>query len=344
MPEALRIGVLGLTHDHVWGNLDELAAADGGVLVAAADPHQPLLDRVRQEHDCTVYTDYEALLDTEDLDAVYVYSDNAAAVKLVEMAAAGKLHAMVEKPMAANLEGADRMLAAVRNGGVRLMINWPFAWWPQLQRAISLAGDGDIGDLWEVKYRAAHSGPREEGCSDFFCDWLYDPDRNGAGALIDYCCYGALLARAILGVPSRVFGVAGRLCKEDITVDDNALIVMAYPRAMALSEASWTQVGSLSAYLTVIHGTRGTLLVEPRRGGRLLRATGEEPAGVEVEVPASPAHMQDASHHFLHCLAAGEDFTTLCADRIGRDTQEILEAGLLCVGDGAEVSLPLREA
>jgi predicted dehydrogenase len=341
MTKSFRIGVLGLTHDHVWDVLKDLRDTSRATLVAAADPHGPLRDRVQREHGCAVHADYDALLERESLDAVFIYGDNAAGARLAEQAAGRGLHVLIEKPMAADLRGADRALAAARRAGVRLMVNWPFAWWPQLQHALHLATSGDLGDVWQVRYRAAHAGPRELGCSSYFCDWLYDPKRNGGGALMDYCCYGAALACCVLGLPSRVTAVAGRLCKDDIPVEDNAVLVMTYARAMAMAEGSWTQAGNLTSYQAVLYGTRATLVVEPRAGGRLLRASHDQPAGAEVPVPPLPAERRTASSCFLHGLETGEPFPRLCQDRIGRDAQEVLEAGLLSVARGASVSLPL---
>lgn len=340
MAKSYRIGVLGLSHDHVWDVLRELRETGRGTLVAAADPHSELRDQVRQEHGCAVYAEYAMLLEREPLDAVFIYSDNATGADLTEQAAARGLHVMIEKPMAADLRGADRMLAAVRQANVRLMVNWPFAWWPQMQHALRLARQGTIGALWQVKYRAAHAGPRELGCSRFFCEWLYDPQRNGAGALVDYCCYGAALARCLLGMPNRIVAAAGRLCKEDVLVEDNGVIVMTYPHALAISEGSWTQIGNLTAYLTAIYGMKGTLLVEPRRGGRLLLATAEQPDGRPVEVPELETGTT-ASAHFLSCLDSGHPFLELCSDRVGRDAQEILEAGLQAARSNSAVALPL---
>ena len=74
------------------------------------------------------------------------------------------------------------MLAAAKEQGTRIMVNWPFAWWPMLQKGIAMAQGGDIGRIWQVKYRAAHEGPRELGCSEFFCGWLYDDFRCTASA------------------------------------------------------------------------------------------------------------------------------------------------------------------
>lgn len=340
----LRVGVLGLTHDHVWGNLADLQSSDLGELVAVADPNQPLLDRVRSEHGVGTFDSYEAMLEESELDAVYVYADNAGSVELVEMAADRGLHALVEKPMAADLLGADRMIAACRRAGTQLMVNWPFAWWPALQHALSLAQSGRIGRPFCTRYRAAHAGPKELGCSPYFCDWLYDPARNGAGALMDYCSYGSALARYLLGQPSRVTGIVGRLVKDYVLVDDNAVIVMEWPKAMALAEASWSQIGHLTSYVTVIYGTEGTLVVEPGKQGRVLLADQEHDEGVEVKVPPLPEDAASATAYFLSRLARGEPIVGLCSAEVGRDAQEILEAGLQSSATGSAISLPLPMA
>ena len=45
MTRPLRIGVLGLTHDHVWDHLPDVRSNPDTRLVAVADPHQALLGR-----------------------------------------------------------------------------------------------------------------------------------------------------------------------------------------------------------------------------------------------------------------------------------------------------------
>lgn len=341
MAERIRVGVLGLSHDHVWSNVQSLATRDDAELVGAADSHEELRQKFSSEFETDTHADPEALLENSDLDAVYIFSSNAEGAALAVTAAERGLHVLIEKPMAASLVQADAMLAAARRNNVRLMINWPFAWWPQLQHGLQLANEGAIGDLWQVKYRAAHAGPQELGCSPAFCDWLFDPQRNGGGALMDYCCYGACLARVLMGVPNRVTALTGRFCKENITVEDNALLAMTYPRGMATAEGSWTQIGKLTSYTTALYGTEGTLLVEPRDGGRLLLATNDDPEGSEVDVPAPERHLTDSAAHFLHGIRTGEPFQSLCQDRVCRDTQEILEGGLMSVAAGSEISLPL---
>lgn len=340
--KKVRVGVLGMTHDHIWGNLRELQASAEGQLVAAADPNRGLRDKVESDFACKkTFASYEEMLDKVEMDAVYIFGDNATGADLSVMAAERGLHVLVEKPMASTLDGAVRMLAAARKMNTKLMINWPFVWWPQLQHAMNMAKNGEIGQIFSTKYRSAHAGPKELGCTPFFYNWLYDGKLNGAGALMDYCCYGAALARQVLGQPSRVVGVVGHLLKDYITLDDNAVITMQWPRAIAVSEASWTQIGHLTSYVAVIYGSDGTLLVEPGSKGRLLLATREHEDGIEVQPPALPAEQLSATAYFLHCILNDQPIEGMCSAEVSRDAQEILEAGLISAKQGMAISLPL---
>lgn len=325
-----RIATLGLHHDHVWSNLEELQRTGRAELVAAADTDPELLEKYRGQFPGTTYESYEELLDQEDLTAAYVFANNKLSEDLTEMACERGLHCLVEKPMAATLAGADRMLAAAEATGVRLMINWPFAWWPQLRHGIAMAQAGEIGQLWQVKYRAAHQGPVELGCSRQFCEWLYDAELNGAGALMDYCCYGAVLADVLLGRPDSVTGIKINTgLKPDLSLEDNAILVLTYPHALATTEASWTQIGTLTSYSTTLYGSEGTVLIEPDFGGKIRLATSEHPDGIELEIPEQPDHLENASTHFL---AAIEDPTLeihpLCEANHCRESQWILEEGI----------------
>lgn len=343
MNSPLKIGILGLIHDHVWGNLAALANCKDADPVAASDPNEPLTARVSDEYGCKTYGSHEELLDSEQLDAVYVFSSNAEGAELAIQSMERKLHVLSEKPMAANLAQADRMLAAAEKNEVKLVINWPFAWWPQLQVALTMAKDGAIGKLWGVKYRAAHAGPEELGCSPYFCNWLFDRELNGAGALLDYCGYGCLLSAAMLGRPEKVTGITGGQIKDTLEVEDNALIAMTYPFGIATAEASWTQIGKLTSYTTAIYGTEGTLLVEPRPKGKLFLATTDDPTGSEITLPDQKPHLHDSASQFVAVVRNEVEPWLLCQPHLSRNAQEIMEAGLKSSQQGKHISLPLKE-
>jgi len=344
MTRPVRIGVLGLTHDHVWGNLEHLGALGNGHLAAVAAPHQALLDRVKEKYGCPTYKDYEQLVERERPDAVYVFTDNAKGAELTAWAAARGMHVMVEKPMAATLAGAERMLDAAGKARVRLMVNWPVVWRPQVQAALAIVTRPEFGRIWQITHRAGHGGPEVE-CSPYFREWILDPKRNGSGALVDVCCYGVNLANMLLGRPTNVTGIIGHLWQPDLPVEDNAIVVMSYAQAMATAEGSWGQIGQpMTGYLATIWGTNGAVVVGPGRGGRVWTTSAQKPEYVEVTPPQPEPHMANGTAHFLWALATGSEFHPLCRAETCRNTQEVLEAALLSARTGAAVSLPLQTA
>ncbi|MCI0547153.1 MAG: Gfo/Idh/MocA family oxidoreductase [Candidatus Rokubacteria bacterium] len=345
----LRVGVLGLNHDHVWGNLAAMAAGDLGDLAAVAEPDPALRERLERTHGgVATHPAYEALLERRDLDAVLIFADNRASAELGVQALGRGLPVMIEKPMAADVEGADALLAAARGTGLPLMVNWPTAWRPALRHGLALVRAGAVGEPVQLSHRGGHAGPREFGCTPQFCEWLYDPRRNGGGALVDYCGYGGILCRTVLGRPTSVTAVAARLRKEGLVAEDTAVVVVRYPRAVAVLEGSWTQIGGEPAFAMIVYGDTGTLLVQQPRAtregqtvgaGRVQLVTAAESR--VIEPPELADDERDGTTYFLARLRGGRPIEGLCAPDVGRDVQEILAAALRSNAIGREVPLPL---
>lgn len=342
--KTYRIGVVGLTHDHVWGNLENLAESNEGELAAVADPNQPLLDRVIEKHGSAAYADYREMFDRESLDAAYVFCDNAEGAEVGAWAAEQGLHVMVEKPMAATLAGAERLLAAATSAGVRLMINWPVVWRSQVQAALEIATRPEFGRIWQLTHRAGHGGPEEE-CSPYFAEWILDPKRNGAGALVDLCAYGINIAQVLLGRPESVTAVGAQWYDPPLPVEDNAIVVMRYPQAMATAEGAWGQKGKpTTGYLATIWGENGSVTLGPGHGGRLWTAGADQPESVEITPPTPASHMASGTAHFLWALQTGSEFYPLCRPGICRDTQEVLDAAIRSAKEGVSLNLPEKSA
>ena len=345
----LNVGVLGLSHDHVWGNLASIASGDQGRLVAVAEPDAPLRDKLQRLHGgVDVHDTFDALLERRDIEAVLVFSDNRTSAELGVRALRRGLPVMIEKPMAADLPGARALLAAAGNAGVPLMVNWPTAWRPALRHGLTLALDGAAGEPTQLSHRGGHAGPREFGCSPQFCDWLYDPGRNGGGALVDYCGYGAVLCRLVLGQPHAVTAVTPPPRKPGLVAEDRAIAVLSYPRALGLLEASWMQIGGEPAFAMIVYGERGTLIVHQPRPAREGERAGAGHIQIVtadgsrvVEPPPLPAAERDGPTHFLSAVAGGGEVTGFCAADVGADVQEIIAAALRASEAGRRVDLPL---
>jgi predicted dehydrogenase len=336
MKETYRVGIVGLIHDHIWGMVRWWRDAAGAELVGAADVNPPLLDKIRSEYGVpATYASYEELFDSQQLDIVTVAVDNAGTAAVVEAAAARGIHVMTEKPMSATLEQATRMVEACRKARVQLMVNWPTAWNPLVSTIDRLIAEGAIGDVHKVKYVAAHQGPKEIGCTHYFYEWLYDAERNGAGALMDYCCYGADMAAHWLGRPESVVGIKGTLVKPNFPVDDNAVILMKYPHAFGIAEASWTQQAADGGGNPSVYGSTGTLsaIGNRIRLGRL----NKDPEWLEPDTPAPGK--RNGAEYLLSCLRAGMAVEGMCSTETSYVAQEILQRGLDSAKSGREVSL-----
>lgn len=336
-----RIGIAGLTHGHVNQHLRDWRSLGNAAIVGYAEPDRELRAKYAARlGDAPAYDTVEQMLDAAKPDVISICNETINHVTVVEAAAARGIHCIMEKPMATSLSQAQRILVAATKYGVQVAVNWPTHWGGRhLLRAIRLIEDGAIGRLYEVRHRGGSTKPTAREADAFF-RWLYRPEINGGGAFADYCGYGIDMALNGLGLPSSVWAIAGRYVREDLLGDDNARMVLQYPRALSMVEATWTQVG-LPHGATAFYGSEGTL--EFRSEGIWLATRADEKGSL---VTALPELNYGASlmEHMLRRLDRGEPVAEFAGVRRGRDTAEVFEAGMQSIRTGRIVSLPLPVA
>ena len=149
MSKVYKLGVAKLVHDHVWGELSHWAATGRVEIVAVGEESERLRKRFAEKFPAArLYESWEAMLAGEsELDIVQIAAENSVHAEITEAAAAKGCHVISEKPMAATLAQANRMVAACEKAGVQLMVNWPTAWSPAFQELERLILTGAIGEL-----------------------------------------------------------------------------------------------------------------------------------------------------------------------------------------------------
>lgn len=239
----LRLAVIGLVHGHVHGALAAARDRDDIELVGVYDPSHDLFAKFAERYDIDeslYFDDLDAMLDRTRPEAASVMTSTADHLPAVEACAPRGVHVLVEKPLAVSVEDADRMAAIASEHGVLVLTNYETSWYASVQEAGRRREA--FGPIRRIVARHGHKGPREIGCSEEFLDWLTDPEANGAGALFDFGCYGAVISTWLLDGqrPESVTAVT-RQNKPDIypEVDDDATIVLAYDGAVAVLQASW---------------------------------------------------------------------------------------------------------
>jgi predicted dehydrogenase len=344
MTARLRLAIVDASHLHMRNLIRQAIECPEIEFVGFSCDDAELREHYAREHSgVATFATAEELYDRGKPQAIITCADNLHAADVVADAAARGVHVMKEKPMAASLALAERMATSAARGGVRLMVNWPTNWSAAVHHAHRLAADGAIGRLWQVHHRAGHGGPPADykargPIARVGWGWLIERELNGGGAFVDFCSYGAVLSRWFMGQPSRVMALGGRYAKDFFTVEDNAVLVLGYPRGHSICEGTWTQPAVPQRIPTMLYGTEGAISIGQ---GELQVATTASP-GTSVEVPPLPDHYASGPAYFAHCLVHEKPFEGIVSPEISRDAQEILEGGLESMATGREVSLPMR--
>jgi predicted dehydrogenase len=241
----LKLGVVGLVHSHVHWILNR--ASDGDFeIVGIAEPNLELAKRFLAQYNLPmslVYPSIEEMLESAKPEAVTAFNTIRDHLKVVELCAPKGIHVMVEKPLAVNLDHARKMAKLARDHNIHLLTNYETTWYASHHRAYEiLQNEPQTFEIRKIVVHDGHRGPMEIGVDPEFLEWLTDPYWNGAGALTDFGCYGANLSTWFHhGIaPEAVFAVTQQI-KPDIypKVDDEATIVLTYPKSQTIIQASW---------------------------------------------------------------------------------------------------------
>ena len=266
--KLLRVGVAGLTHDHVHNVMNQFRR--GEVIIAGiAESDKQLIQRYKDTYhlpDSLFYPSLAALLEHVHPDAVLAYNAISEHLGVVELCAPKGVSVMVEKPLATTVKDAERIASLAAQYHIHVLTNYETTWYNTNQQVYEMVnGQHAIGAIRKMVVHDGHQGPKEIGCSRDFLGWLTDPVKNGGGAIRDFGCYGANLmvwlmqGRAPIAVTAMTHHI-----KPDVypKVDDDATILLEYPDATGIIEASWNwpfsikdlEVFGVTGYLHALDG------------------------------------------------------------------------------------------
>jgi predicted dehydrogenase len=179
-----------------------VAGCERGELVAVASRDAARAARFAGEHGVPqAFGSYDALVDSPDVDVVYVALPNHLHADWTIRALEAGKHVLCEKPLAMSVEEVDRIVAACRRTGRIAVEGFMYLHHPQIRRAVELARSGALGPLEVVN-----------GTFSFFLTDPADPRVDpaaGGGSLWDVGCYPVSMSRRIAGEePDRVAALA----------------------------------------------------------------------------------------------------------------------------------------
>jgi predicted dehydrogenase len=337
----LRVVIAGLVHGHVEGFFANSLHRPEIRIVGITDPDRSLFDRYAAKFglDSALYhADLEEMLRTAKPQAVLVYSSTFDHRIIVELCAKHHIPVMMEKPLAVSLEDARAIERAAREGNIPVLVNYETSWYPSNHAAYDLVHAGTLGDLRKVVVHDGHQGPKEIGVSAEFLNWLTDPRLNGGGALFDFGCYGADLMTWLMNgeKPLSVTAVTQQI-KPDVypRVDDEATIILTYPKAQAIIQASWNW--PFDRKDMEVYGRTG-FAITVRRDDLKVRRPGEKEEQL-IAAPKLPSPYNDSLTYLRAVVLDGLKPDALSSLETNLIVTEILDAARQSAATGKTVNL-----
>jgi glucose-fructose oxidoreductase len=339
----LRVGIVGLVHGHVHGFLDASRNRPEIDIVGIAEPDRKLALQNAARYGFKpelLFADLEEMLQKAHPEAVLAYSNTYDHRRVVEVCARHGVHVMMEKPLAVSLEDALAMEKAAHAGNIQVLVNYETTWYASNRAAYDLAHDGSIGGIRKVVVHDGHNGPKEINVEPEFFAWLTDPKLDGGGALFDFGCYGADLMTWLMDGkrPESVTAVTQQI-KPDIYphVDDEATIILTYPKAQAILQASWNW--PFGRKDMEVYGRTGYAITVLRDQIRVRRGSEQSH---EEQVPAKPlpSPYDDSLSYVRAVILEGAKPDGLSSLDTNVTVTEILDAARRSAATGKTIRLP----
>jgi len=287
------------------------------------------------------YSDLEEMLKATHPQAVLAYTNTYDHRRVVEICARYGVPVMMEKPLAVSLEDARAIEKAARDGKIQVLVNYETTWYRSNQAAYDLVRENAIGEIRKIVVHDGHNGPKEIGVGPEFLAWLTDPKLNGGGALFDFGCYGADLATWLMNGrrPDSVTAVTQQIKPEIYPrVDDEATIILTYPHAQAIVQASWNW--PFSRKDMEVYGQKGYAITV---GPGAVRVRLPEKEETSADAKALPKTKEDSVSYLRAVLLGGlkpEGQSSLETNVI---VTEILDAARQSAATGKTVFLAKRQ-
>ena len=347
MPRIWRIAGISFDHVHMPDLLRMVDGTPNAELVGIYDDQRERMEPISRElsiPDDRIFTDYRALHESTKPDLVILCAATAKHGDWAERIAPYGAHLFVEKPFAASLAEADRIVDAMEATGCELAVNWPQRWNAPYVTAKRLIDEGLIGEVTEVHYFGGNEGPvhmvtNTEGMSEDElleakrASWFYQAE-TGGGSLLDYLGYGTTLGTWFMGGRKPIDVVCMVDEPEGLEVDEQSVTVCRYASGLSTFGTRW---GTLTNHWDthsqpkvgyVVVGRDGS--VSAYGGEAVVRAQTRERSEIH-EIAVTPLEYPERNpiEYVLHCLETGAPIDGPLSPEIARIGQQIVDSALL---------------
>lgn len=353
----MKIRVAGINFDHFhMGDLLRMASNHPQVEIVGVCDDEParMQDAIRNFRipEARVFTDVDGCLEKSKPDLVILCPATARHAEYVERVAPHGVHVLVEKPFAATVAEADRMITAAKKNKVMLAINWPLRWVANHCTAYRLLTEGRIGELQEVHYYGGNRGPLWHTADKIETtptpamkrkSWFYKSTQGG-GSLLDYLGYGTTFSTWYHRGRKPIEITAVTELSNGLEVDEHSITVARYACGLSKFETRWGTFTDPWTHQTqpkcglVLKGTDGTISsydYEPA----LRVQTRKKPQGEDVPADKLKPPFQNPIQYFVDCLRRDRPPEGPLSPKISRIGQQMVDCAVLSAKQKKTVKL-----
>lgn len=199
------------------------------------------------------YDQYSELLRSGEIDAVYIATPNALHTDFVTAALEAGIHVLLEKPAAASLADAEKIMALQKRSGAKLMIAYRLHHEPGTVEMVARARRGEFGDL--------------RAFTAIFTQDVAEENSRGhngywGGAVPDMGTYPLNAVRNLFGdEPTSVHAVGTRTLGRGFNFDDTVAVTLTFP-GDRLAQFTVSYATAPAESFTLI-GTKATIEASP---------------------------------------------------------------------------------
>ena len=354
--------IVGINFDHMhMGDLlrkakDHPDVEIVGVSDEKPDRVMPVLKQIGLDESLFV-SDYRKLMEDTKPDMVILCPATAEHALWTERVAPFGSHVFVEKPFSATLTDADRMIAALKQTGKQLIINWPLRWYASHVTAKRLVDDGAIGDVIQVHYYDGNRGPLRHLADKVVVpedianeqksqSWFYQK-QFGGGSLLDYLGYGVTLGTWYMNgkAPVEVTSMVDQ--PDGLEVDEHSITICRYDIPNSGLSKFETRWGTFSDCWTqqpqpkcgfVIVGRKGTIASYDHEKTISLQTDPDKPCEI-IPVDPMPFPNDGPISYVIDRITRGELVYGPLSPKIARIGQQIVDTAVLSATEKRTVGL-----
>jgi predicted dehydrogenase len=312
--ETIRWGILGAGRIARKFASDLRFVADAELVAIGSRSEQSADDfakdfPVKYKHDS-----YEALAQNPDVDVIYIATPHNLHYQNTLLCLENGKSVLCEKPFAMNAAEAAGMMAVAKSKNLFMMEALWTKFHPHYQKAIEMAGEGQLGDIRSVLVSFGFRPPSPVPAR------IFDPALGG-GTLLDIGIYNVFIAMSFLGRPDEINAV---MTPASSGVDEQCAVLFKY-KSGAMAQLFSTFSSNLATEADIC-GSEGRIRLTSRfydTSSNLEYYPGRVDTRQVIAVDKEEGFgYQYEAHHVNECLKKG---LTESPVRTFADTTELME-------------------